>query len=272
MLTEPILASLAAPLAADPDVAALFLAGSHGNGTADAFSDIDLLAIAPAAAHRRVADAWRTGVERFVEVVFVGERHGRGVLLNVITADWMRIDLVVLAAADATGRCKAGLRPVFDRIGFHDGLPDDLPPAQPDPQRVGRTVNEFIRVLGLLPVGLGRGELVMCVKGADLLRDLLIDLMLEECPLPDRGGALHLGRLLRPQDMAVLEGLPYPQPRRQAVIDAHRALAAAFLPRARRLSAELGVAWPDRFEAATRRRLQEALGLDLGPSSRRADG
>jgi len=263
MTIEPFLASIVEPLAAEPAVAALFLTGSHGNNTADAYSDIDLLAIAPAEAHTAVAELWRSGIERVGEVVFTDERRERGVLLNVVTAQWLRVDLMILAAADVTGRSRQGLTPIFDHIAFYDALPEMLPPAGPDAVRVGWIVNEFLRVLGLLPVGLGRGELVMCVKGADLLRDLLIELMLEDCPLPDRGGALHLSRLLRQEEMALLEGLPYPRPEREAIVAAHRALAEAFLPRAKRLAATSDVAWPHRFEMATRQHLEAMVGLAL---------
>jgi hypothetical protein len=87
--------------------------------------------------------------------------------------------------------------------------------------------------------------------------------MLEECPLANRGGALHPSRLLRRDQIALLEALPYPGPDRDALIAAHVAMAEAFLPIARRMSRELGLAWPEAFEAATFRHLEAELGLGL---------
>lgn len=155
------------------------------------------------------------------------------------------------------------MRPLFDRSGIYETLPEDLPPATPDPKRVSYLIHEFIRVLGLMTVGIGREEYVTLVKGSALLRDLLTDLMLEECPLPDRGGALHLSRLLKTDQMALLEALPYPGPKREALIEAHIAIAEAFFPMARRLAIQLSVEWPHRFEAATRQHLATELGIEF---------
>ena len=119
-------------------------------------------------------------------------------------------------------------------------------------------VEKFIRDLGLLPVGLGRGELVLLTTGAGLLRDLLRDLMLEGCSLPDRGGMLYLSRLLAPDQTVALEALPYPRPSREEAIAAHVATARAFLPLARRMTAKLNLPLPEAFEAATRDHLARA--------------
>ncbi|MGF1626311.1 MAG: nucleotidyltransferase domain-containing protein [Alphaproteobacteria bacterium] len=258
---EPLFRAIADRLRPEPGLAALFLAGSHGAGTADRFSDIDLVAVADAGHHGPVAALWREVLESLHPVVFWNERRGRGILLNAISEDWLRCDLHIVARDDLAGRCRATLRPLFDRAGVYDALPATLPPAQPDPERVRRSIDEFIRVLGLMTVGIGRGEYVTMVKGVGLLRDLLTDLMLEECPLPDRGGVLHLSRLLPPERMAQLQALPWPGPERDALIAANLAIAEAFFPLARRLARDLAVAWPERFEAATRRHLQKELGV-----------
>jgi hypothetical protein len=47
-----------------------------------------------------------------------------------------------------------------------------------------------------------------------------------------------------------------------ALVDAHIAIARAFFPLARALASRLGIAWPDEFEAATRRHLQTAFGAE----------
>jgi hypothetical protein len=247
--------AVAARLSGEPRVASLFLAGSHGAGTADAFSDVDFVAVAAGADQAAVADLWRDAVQQVEPVVFWSERRGPGILLNAITESWLRCDVVIVAPDDLGRRCKAGVRVLFDRAGLYAGLPDMLPPAVPDAARVGRIIHEFIRIMGLLPVGVGRGEDVLLTKGVALLRDLLCDLMLEDCALPDRGGALHLRRLLTPDQMAVLRGLPYPGPERAAVIAAHLAVAGVFFPIARDLAARTGVVWPNAFEAALWRRL-----------------
>lgn len=51
-------------------IRALFLAGSHGRGTADAFSDVDFLAVAAPDDHEAVALAWRRILDGLAEIVF----------------------------------------------------------------------------------------------------------------------------------------------------------------------------------------------------------
>ncbi len=252
---EAFITAVAGQVADDARVASLFLAGSYGAGTADAFSDVDFVAVATPEDHADVASLWRAVVQRVEPVVFWNERRGRSILLNAVTESWVRCDVLIVAPGDFGRRCKAGVRVLFDRAGLYDGLPDMLPPAVPDAVRVAAITHEFIRVMGLLPVGLGRGEHVLLVKGVALLRDLLCDLMLEDCALADRGGALHLSRLLTPAQMDVLRALPCPGPEREALIAAHLGVAGVFFPLARDMASRLGIAWPDAFEAALWRRL-----------------
>ena len=98
------------------------------------------------------------------------ERPGRAGLVDLVTERWDRCDPFLAGADDCLGQKRAHdrLRPLLDRDGLHRRLPETLPPATPDPKRVGFIVQEFIRVLGLLPVGLGRGELVRLTTGAGL--------------------------------------------------------------------------------------------------------
>ena len=247
-------------LSPDEGMHALFVAGSLGAGTADAWSDLDLVAVAEPARHGAAAAAFAAAVGAVSPLVMRRERLGRASLVNLVTEAWDRCDLFLAGADDFLGsrRARDRLRPLLDRDGLHARLPATLPPAAPDPKRVAFIVEEFIRVLALLPVGLGRGELVLLTTGAGLLRDLLRDLMLEGCPLPDRGGMLHPSRLLAPDQVAALEALPYPRPDREEAIAAHVATARTFLPLARRMTAELNLRWPEAFEAAMRARLQRA--------------
>lgn len=57
-------------------------------------------------------------------------------------------------------------------------------------------IEEFIRILCLLHLAAGRAEYINGVLGVYHLRNLLIDLMIEETNAPNRGGVLHLNRLI----------------------------------------------------------------------------
>jgi hypothetical protein len=150
---------------------------------------------------------------------------------------------------------------LLDRAGLVESLAGTLPPKPPEAAQVEALVVEFIRCLGLLPVGVGRREFAVGVTGVGLMRQQLIQLMILELDLPQPPGALHLSRLLSPEAMAEVEALPCPAPTREAVIDATRAVAAAFLPRARRLSARVGAPWPEAMERAARLHLERTLGF-----------
>jgi predicted nucleotidyltransferase len=251
-------------LAAAAGIEALFLAGSHGAGTADVWSDIDVLAVASPARHDAIAAVWRRALGELAGVVYWNDtRDGDARLLNAITEAWLRLDLSIVPRDDFARRSRAGLWPLHDPAELHATLPGLRLTAGPDPARVQRTVDEFLRVLGLMTVGLGRREHVALVKGVAHLRDLFTDLMFEEYAILERGGAYSLGRRLPPADLETLAGLPYPPPERDALIEAHLALARAFLPRARKLFVSLSLDWPAAFEIATRRHLRRELGVDL---------
>ena len=255
MTPQELIERVARAMADLPELKALFVGGSYGSGMADAYSDVDLIALAEPADIAGLAARWRPVLEGIAPIVYWNEFGSGAIVLNAVTEDWLRCDMLIVAPASFTGRARTEVRPLIDRIGHFEALPATVPPRTPDPRRVLKMVNEFIRILGLLPVAVGRGEHFMAATGTGMLRDLLMKLMLEEVPHPT-GGALHPSRVLPAADMAILNALPFPGPERRAVIDAHFAIARAFFPRARAVSARIGMAWPEPFEAATREHLR----------------
>ena len=238
----------------------LFLGGSHGRGTADAWSDIDLVGLAPAERHDAIIDWWRGWLEaREPQIYFKVLKRG-GTLINAIGQSWLRVDLSLAEPSGLGRRAKDQLVPLVDPAGLYAALPQSLPDYVADPRRVEDIVTEFIRVLGLTPVVLGREEWVVMMMGTGLLRDMLSQIMQEALSIPDRGGMLHLSRLLPEAEMDVLLNLPYPGPQREALISAQLAIAGAFFPRARRLAQAVGAEWPAAFEAVTKARLAEFIG------------
>lgn len=97
-----------------------------------------------------------------------------------------------------------------------------------------------------------------------MMRGHLETLLMQDVTHPDPGGILHQSKLLAPEQMQLLASLPYPGPEREAVIEANFEIARQFMPRARAMARRLGIAWPEEFEAATRRRLAETLGEAAG--------
>ncbi len=240
----------------------LFLAGSFGKGTADAWSDVDLVGLAPAERHEAIAAWWRDWLEAQEKLIYWKQWGRGGTLINAITESWLRVDLHLPDDGQLGHRPQDGVKPLFDPSGLYARLVPSLPERRPDARAVADMIEEFIRIVGLTPVGLGRKEYVVMAMGSGMLRDMLSRLIQEELPIPDRGGMLHLNRLLSPQDISVLKALPYPAPEREALIEAQLAVARVFFPRAKRLAGELSIAWPDVFEASARANLADAIGRD----------
>lgn len=238
----------------------LFLGGSFGRGTADAWSDVDLIGLAPKARHGAILDWWRTWLSA-QEALIYWKQWGHGAtLVNAITESWLRVDLLLPDNGQLDGRAQDGLRSLFDPQGLYTALPASLPEREPDGVAVLAMVEEFIRIIGLTPVALGRREYVVMAMGNGMLRDLLSRLLQETLPLPDRGGLLHLNRLLPADDINMLEALPYPAPEKDALIEGQLAVARAFFPRAKVLVDQLRLEWPGAFEASARAHVARAIG------------
>lgn len=246
-----------APLTA---VRGLFLGGSLGRGTADQWSDIDFVVAAAPEDQTEVAIAWREALQSITPIVFWNQMDGERLVINAISEDWLRCDVAIQPPPTLMTRAKDRLKPLIDRDGLYDDLPDSMPPKGPNPAYVRYVIHEFIRMLGLLPVGSGRQEYVTMALGLGMMRDHLAGLLMQSVTDPDPGGILHQSKVLSPKAMAVLRSLPYPPLERDALIDANFAIAREFMPRARAMAKQLDIAWPDAFEAATRRRLSVAFG------------
>ena len=253
--------SIAAALTAQPGIRALFLSGSHATGLDDAYSDIDFVLVAEEGACDAVAALWRVAVETIGPIVLWWDRTNVPVLINAITQDWTRIDVVILKPDQMGAQTRIGLKPVFDPDDLWSGLAQGQAVQRPAPGRVLYQIEEFIRILGLLHLAAGRAEYINGVLGVFHLRNLLVDLLINETAAPHRGGVLHLNRLITQEQKDLLCALPPPVPTREAMIEGHMAYAKAYLPRARAFAAAQGVDWPEAFEAATWAKLEADLGV-----------
>ncbi|MGO9453465.1 MAG: nucleotidyltransferase domain-containing protein [Candidatus Binataceae bacterium] len=245
----------------DRRVRALFLTGSFGCGTADRYSDVDLLLITDPGRQEEFLRSWPDILGSISEVVFWQRPFPAAPLLNAITSEWLRCDLLVFDPHQIKIRSQKSLKVLLDESNLYATLPAD-DPMRGGPGKLGAIINEFIRVFGLCPVAIGREEYVVAVTGAGLLRTSLIQLFLEENGIRD-AAALHLKRLLTAEQLDVLEKMPGVKADRESVIEASLNCARIFLPRAKQLAHKLSVPWPASFEAATLRHLNKELGIQL---------
>jgi predicted nucleotidyltransferase len=258
---QALVGAIAEALADDPEIEAAWLGGSLGRGAGDAFSDVDVVALVAAAPAAEVGLRYSRDVASIAEPALVNVLYG-GRVVNVVTTDWGRFDISFIEPLELTRFNAAQLTALFNRGNRNP--PRDAPaPYQTDAPTVLRLVNEFLRVLGLLVGCIGREEYLLGLAGADILRRLTIDLMLEEngvSPI-ERGGALRRNPLLTPDQRRELATLAPVAANRAGIIAANAELAAIFLPRARRLADKVGTEWPAVFEEATKRHLRDHLGL-----------
>lgn len=248
---QALIAAVTARLESDERIRELFLSGSFGKGTADDWSDVDLLAVVPADQHEALAADWRSILETIVPVVHFN-RLPWALVLNAVTEGWLRIDLDVAAPDRLQGRAQDKLRPLIDRDGLYAALPATIPDRGPNPRQVAGTISEFIRILGLSHVADGRREYELAVLGYGMLRRMLSEILVAEMGKGDTGGILHLSKIIDAERMAILTSLPSPTATRDSVLAANNAVARVFMPRAKALAAKLGIDWPQAFEDATR--------------------
>lgn len=249
-------------LARDSRVLGVWLVGSFARGTNDRFSDVDLLVVVEPADVDGFCDAWPRICDAIGPTV-LHRRVGDQPIFNQIEPDWLRYDVSVGTPQILARRTRSSLAPLYDPAGLSAGVRKPGPVQEPDPDRISWIGQEFLRVLGLLPVVVGREEFVVGQSGVGLLRSMLIDLMLEDVAVEDRGGALHLNRLLPADRQQILAELPPLRATRDSVIAGHVACTAVFLPLARDLHARCGLDWPQELEDAVRRHLSEALSVEL---------
>ncbi len=250
--------TLAGALGADPRVRSVWLSGSLARDGGDPWSDVDLVAEVDEASRASCLADYRQGRRDMPPTVLARVLYG--CILTAVTTDWARFDIHFADPTELAGMDAGALKLLA-------GDPAARPAQRPDSldlragERVTALVSEFLRVVGLLPVAVGRGEWLVAQQGDELMRRLLIDLMLEENGVTPstRGGAKKLNPFLTHEQRSVLEALQPPAAHRAAVIAASADLAQRFLARARPLADRLGATWPDALEGATRRHLQTTL-------------
>lgn len=249
-------------LSADPDVEAAWVAGSLGAGGGDAFSDVDILIMAPAGCASEVAKRYAGDLSAIASTVLVNLLFGR--VVSAVADDWRRFDLSFVEPGELVRYDRNRLTSLFNRTE-HEPPAGNTRPHRVDPEALGKAIAEFWRVLGLSVVGVGREEYIVCLSGQELMRRIIVDVMLDEngVGVAERGGALKRNPLLSAGQRAELDALAPVHADRAGILAGNAALTAIFLPRARRLAASVGATWPDALEAATRAHILRNLGQTL---------
>ncbi|HEY7355765.1 MAG TPA: hypothetical protein VH590_04830, partial [Ktedonobacterales bacterium] len=228
----------AALLRDDERVRILWLTGSLAAGTADAQSDVDLRAAVRPEDFATLDDWWPQMLDHLAPTVWKRRWPGppNEAILGAISTDYLRFDLVIQTATDTRPRALEAARVLFDKDGTA-GQFNLAAPVQHNPlAQLNLVVEEFIRLVGMLPIVVERDDLAIGMEGHFGLHSLLLSLLLLEQGI-DRSvtGKRHVAPFLDDEQRALLAGLPPLAPTMESVIQGRLAYARLFLPRARRL-------------------------------------
>lgn len=236
---------------ADERVRALWLSGSLASGSADVASDLDLLVAVGDDDHEAFTGAWEEWLAAITPTLIVRPLGFAAGSFHAVTPGRERLDVVVEPVAALTNTFFRHRLVVFDRDGLDATLPAPDPAPGPSPAKVAGLVEEFFRDYGLFETVVEREDWLLGLEAIHLLRGLLYQLFAEaNAPLP-ASGIKRWSTKLTPDQRRLLESLPTGAAHHDAVVDAHEAVAAAFVDQARPICAELGVRWPDELEEAT---------------------
>ena len=248
---QSLLEALETALRSDERIGSAWLTGSLGAGRGDAWSGVDITRVVGAGDIPGLLGDLMAPDGPLPATALRLSQFGR--LVNGTTPELQRFDLVLSTPEEFARQTAAAVKLLF---GDARQGPVERPAAPSDPAAVARRVEglvtEFLRVLSLAPVPVGRREWVVMQDGVGHLRRLLIELMLEETGIgpAERGGAKKLYPFLTADQIAELEALVPPRAIEAELLAANRDLRDRFLPRARRVAQATGAVWPADWEAA----------------------
>ncbi|TWE13165.1 hypothetical protein [Rudaeicoccus suwonensis] len=247
-----LIESLSRQLEDDERFRGFWLTGSFGTGQDDEWSDVDTLAIVTPESYDAVIAGFPEFADELVHPVLC-RRLGQAPIFNLVLPGWLRWD-IAFSTPDRTPSLELGsVRTLFDK----DRVPLTAPvPRKIDNQRTYDVTVEFLRILGLLPVVVGRDDAVTAISGAGLLRQHLITLLRLRHEPGAPSGALHLTRVLPESDIDALLRLPTASTMAEAIA-AHAAIADRFRIAAREM---LGSSYPADLDRACLQHLRDSLG------------
>lgn len=212
-------------------VTAVYVSGSFARGVADAWSDIDLLATCDGPRPLgEIVDDVVLAVSDGSEQLMTFRRDGdHFTVVNLIFAPWVRVDVSVTDNQDPGGprmTLKKVRGPGSVDIDWHAQSSVTLVlkgEGGVDRESAQRLVDEVVRLVGLLPTVLGRGDLVAGTSGCHLLWGQLVDLCLMSMEGVEKSGALSQNKFLQKEHRSLLESLPAVQPTHDSIVTFHEA-------------------------------------------------
>jgi hypothetical protein len=259
-MQQEYIAAVRSKIEADDRLAAAWLEGSFGRGTADRYADIDLhLLLAPAD-----LEPFTANVERWlstIQPVVLCTRLFDGRLVNVLTAAGLRVDLVLHSEASVT------LDPSKTRVlitkGEHLLFASGTPPhISGNAELLQQQSNEFWRCIALLPSVVGRNELIAGWIGLSVETQILTDMIMTGYGIVRDRGVKNLNQFLPAELRESIEAALSMQGLSPATLaKAHLGLARIMQQHGRILAERHGYAYPSELETAVLRYVAAELVL-----------
>lgn len=258
----------------DERIRAAWLEGSFGRGNADRYSDVDLhLLLAPESEEdfRASARSWLEALRPLALYKLLFDNR----MINAMDFDALRYDIWMHSGLWAQVD-REKIRVLKEEPGSL--LPKETPPTEAGSQagRLAEMIAEFWRCVGLLPVVIGRRELLVGFTGINVEQQLVIDILCNGYGIVRESGVKKLNPFL-PDDLRTqleaalqMDGLTS-----ESIATANLRLAALVHLHGPMLAHRHNVTYPQALEASVlayvRQTLAEtdlqdalALGQDLG--------
>jgi hypothetical protein len=239
-----------AVLEADNRVLSVRASGSVGDGTADAWSDLDLEVVARADDYDAFLADWPTWLAAITPTVFARTPIAPFVI-NTVTDEGLTLDISVHNGEAFTFTAPPGFTVGMLASLRFDTVEEALEYAVAEQLR--GMAGPFISLLE-------RGEHLRHLAGVPHLLGLLTTVFLAETGAPPPGK--HWNRTFTEEQRAAVATLPGVQATRDSLIAFGLGCARLLVTRARPIFAERDLEWPGPFAAVVATRVQECLGVD----------
>lgn len=250
----------------DERIRILWLTGSLAAGTTDEYSAVELRAAVRAMDFANVAQWWQDLLGRVAPLLSkyrlpIGPADEA--TLSAITADYLRLNVVLQSLSDTRPRTLEAARLIFDKDGEAEHFLLTAPLSHNPYAGLSFLVEMFLRALGMLPIVVAHNDILIGMEEQLALHSMLISLLFLERGIDRTApGKRHIASLNEEQQ-AILAQVPTIAPTMESLIQGRVAYGRLFLPRARRLMEAHDQVYPEAFEAATKQYLWKTLGLSL---------
>lgn len=234
----------------DTRIDAAWLEGSFGRGDADRYSDVDLhLLTTPE--HADMLQAQLESMLRDLRPLVLYKVMFDGAMVNALTDEGLRLDVWLHSGATYAIDSRRS-RILHARPGAltEKGAPPPPTPATPA-LRLAEQIAEFWRCIAMLPVVIGRNELIVGHMGLTVEQGILVNVLLDGDAIPRDAGVKKLNPFLpEPLRAAIEAALDMPGLTPAALVAAHMGLARIMQVHGPRIAAQHSFAYPADLEAS----------------------